>query len=72
MKKKHLLRLIEELENRVTELEQRPPIYYPNWPYSPPAPWQPSTPIYGTGTGDPMPEPSKIWCSADGECGAHG
>jgi hypothetical protein len=69
MKKRQLLRLIEDLEDRVAELESRPPIYY-YLPYTPAPPWQaPVVTTYGTGTGDPMPERSKIWCNSSGECG---
>jgi len=69
MKKKELLQRITALEDRVRELEARPYYYsyYPYWQYIP-QPWKPWYPSYGSGTGDPMPEPTKIWCSSSGEC----
>ena len=68
MKKKQLLRLIEDLEDRVAKLEARPPVYY-YLPYTPAPPWQGPTVTYGNGTGDPMPEPTKVWGNSSGEYG---
>ena len=65
MKKKKLLQRIEELEECVARLEARPPIVYYYYPIdAAPAPsWTPTV-TWGSGTGDPPPDLTKVWCAS--------
>jgi len=66
MTKRELQRQIEELRERVRELEARPPAYvYPQTPYIFPQsyPSLPATPWpQPYGTGDPLPVLPTTWC----------